>query len=86
MYISSHLFFFFLNFLKLCPINLFTFCDISNEKEKELALKKYQSLETTNKLLKEQVTVNLLDMFDFGRITTYFDMLPDFADGKGNKS
>ena len=56
MYISSHPFFS-LNFLKQRPINLFTFCDISNEKEKELALKKYQSVDTTNKLLKEQVTV-----------------------------
>jgi len=33
----------------------YTFSDISVKKEKDLALKEYQSLETTNKYLKEQV-------------------------------
>lgn len=36
-------------------IRLIQFCCIFGEKEKELALKEYQSLETTNKLLKAQV-------------------------------
>lgn len=32
-----------------------SFCGISDKKEKELALKEYESLETTNKNLKTQV-------------------------------
>ena len=33
-----------------------SFCGISEKKEKELAFKEYESLETTNKNLKTQVT------------------------------
>lgn len=38
-----------------CNNDLFHICDIDIEKEKELAFKQYQSLETINKLLKAQV-------------------------------
>ena len=50
---------FFINLFFLddvCPIiHSLTFCDISGDKEKEMALKEYHSLETTNKHLKAQV-------------------------------
>lgn len=45
----------------------FSTCVISGEKKKESALKEYQSLETTNKLLKAQVRwFSMQEIFEYG--------------------